>query len=154
MRGLKTAPKSVDEYLDRLEAGHRATLEKVRRAIHAAAPGAEECISYGVPGFRLGGRVLLHMGAAAKHCAMYPGAHPIRALGKALAGYDTSKGTLRFPVGEPPPAALLRALVRARVEELAASKPPKTPGAKRTGSSDRKGAGPARRTASKLEKLR
>lgn len=115
---MKTAPASVAAYLAKLPAPHRAALQKVRAAILAAAPGAEECISYGIPAIRVNGRVLLHFGAAAKHCALYPGARPVRELAAELAGYATSKGTVRFAPGAPPPATLVRKLVRVRITEL------------------------------------
>ena len=120
---MKTGPQTVDAYLALLEPMQRAALQKLRRSILAAAPGAEECISYGIPGFRLDGRMLVHMGAATKHCAFYPGAHPIRVLGDALEGYDTSKGTIRFAADAPLPAALVRRLVKVRIDELPAKRP-------------------------------
>ncbi len=70
-------PKTIDEYLAPLSNEQRAALEKLRRAIKSAAPRAEECISYRIPAFRLGGRILVAFGAAANHCAFYPGAYPI-----------------------------------------------------------------------------
>jgi uncharacterized protein YdhG (YjbR/CyaY superfamily) len=66
--------------------------------------------------------MLVGFGAAAKHCAFYPGAYPIKALEKELQAYDLSKGTIRFPVDEPLPAALVRKLVKARIAEYAAKK--------------------------------
>ncbi len=112
-------PKTIDEYLAPLAADHRAALEKLRRDIHAAAPGVVECISYRIPGFRLDGRLLVSLGDAAKHCAFYPGSHPIEALAEELAAYDTSKGTIRFPPDKPLPAALVRKIVAARIAESA-----------------------------------
>lgn len=120
---MKAGPKTIDAYLSLLDDRQRSALQKLRTAILAAAPGAEECISYGIPGFRLDGRVLVHIGAAAKHCAFYPGTQPILALGKALEGYDTSKGTIRFSADAPLPAALVRRLVKARIEEMSAKRP-------------------------------
>jgi uncharacterized protein YdhG (YjbR/CyaY superfamily) len=115
-----TSPQSVDDYLAGLSVEKRAALQYLRRAIKVAAPKAVECISYGIPAFRLDGRVLVHIGAAAKHCAFYPGAHPIEAHKKALAAYDTSKGTIRFPPDAPLPATLVRKLVKTRIAEQAA----------------------------------
>ncbi len=74
--------KTIDEYLARVSATQRGALEKLRRDIKAAAPDAEECISYDIPGYRLGSRLLVSFGAAKNHCAFYPGAHPIRAHGR------------------------------------------------------------------------
>ena len=118
MRG--TPATTIDEYLQALSVEKRAALQHLRRAIKAAAPSAEECISYGIPAFRVDGRVLVHIGAAAKHCAFYPGAYPIEAHAKDLAAYDTSKGTIRFPADRPLPAALVRKLVKARLAQQAA----------------------------------
>jgi len=129
---VQRKPQSIDEYLALLSDEKRATLQKLRRAIKAAAPGVEECISYQIPAFRLRGRMLVAFGAAAKHCAFYPGAFPIRSHKNELKGYDTSKGTIRFPVGRPLPATLVRKLVRARITEYAVQRPdPARGGARR-----------------------
>ena len=74
-RGAKSGAKTqtFDGYLAALSAEKRAALEKLRQAIRAAAPQAEECISYGVPAFRLNGKLLVALGAAANHCSFYPG---------------------------------------------------------------------------------
>jgi uncharacterized protein YdhG (YjbR/CyaY superfamily) len=97
-----------------VSADKRAALQKVRSAIKAAAPKAEECISYQLPAFRLNGKFLVAYGAAANHCAFYPGS-VIRVLKSELKGYDTSKGTLRFPAEKPLPATLVRKLVKLRM---------------------------------------
>jgi uncharacterized protein YdhG (YjbR/CyaY superfamily) len=114
---MSDSPRSIDDYLSRLSENKREALEKIRKAIRAAAPRAEECISYQLPAFRLDGRMLVWFGAASRHCSFYPGAEPIRAHRRDLEGYDTSKGTVRFPVDRPLPAALVRKLVQARVAE-------------------------------------
>ena len=108
---------TIDEYLAPLSDDKRVALEKLRRAIAAGAPNAEECISYGIPTFRLDGTMLVSFGAAAKHCAFYTESYPIAALRNELSAYDTSKGTIRFPANRPLPAALVRKIVKARVAE-------------------------------------
>jgi uncharacterized protein YdhG (YjbR/CyaY superfamily) len=108
-------PQTIDEYLAPLSNEKRAALQKLRRAIQSAAPKAEECISYQVPAFRLGGRMLVAFGAAAKHCAFYPGAYPVEAHKDELTAYDTSKGTIRFQANRPLPATLVRKLVKAQI---------------------------------------
>ncbi len=110
-------PSTVDEYLSRLPADQRAALERLRAVVHATAPAAEECITYGVCGFRLNG-MLVGFGATRTHCAFYlfSGA-TIAEHRDALAGYDTTKGAIRFQPDSPLPAALVRRLVRARVAE-------------------------------------
>ncbi|OGO48993.1 MAG: hypothetical protein A2Z30_02495 [Chloroflexi bacterium RBG_16_64_43] len=118
---MSRKPKTIDEYLAPLSSEKRAALEKLRRAIRSAAPKAEECISYRVPAFRLGGRMLVAFGAAANHCAFYPGAFPVEAHKNELKAYDTSKGTIRFQADRPLPAILVRKLVRTRIAERAAA---------------------------------
>jgi uncharacterized protein YdhG (YjbR/CyaY superfamily) len=117
---MKAQPESIDDYLATLSKDKRATLEKLRQAIQAAAPKAEECISYRIPGFRLDGKLLVSFGAAANHCAFYPGARPVQAHKTELKAYDATKGTIRFPIDRPLPAALVRKLVKTRIAEYAA----------------------------------
>ena len=119
---MSTKPQTIDEYLAPLSSEKRAALEKLRRAIKSAAPNAEECISYQIPGFRLGGRLLVAFGAATNHCAFYPGALPVEAHKEELKAYGTSKGTIRFPADSPLPATLVRKLVKTRIAEHAAQR--------------------------------
>jgi uncharacterized protein YdhG (YjbR/CyaY superfamily) len=120
---MKRKPKNIDEYLASISDDKRAALERLRKTIKSAAPKAEECISYGLAAFRLDGRPLVAFGAASNHCAFYPmSSSTVTAHRKELEGYDTSKGTIRFPVEKPLPAALVRKLVRARIAENEAGK--------------------------------
>ena len=112
-------PKSTGSYLATLDKDKRSALQKLRKAIKAAAPQAEECISYGLPAFRLHGKFLVAYGAAANHCAFYPGS--VTQMAKQdLRGYDTSKGTIRFPPNKPLPSTLIRKLVKFRMAKQAA----------------------------------
>ena len=124
-------PQTIDEYLAPLSDEKRAALEKLRRDIKAAVPKAQECISYQIPAFRLGGRLLVGFGAAVNHCSFYPGAHPIESHKDELKAYSTSKGTIRFPADSPLPATLVRKLVKTRIAEYAAKKPAAAGGPKR-----------------------
>src|SRR5260370_41843401 len=115
---MAAKPKSIDVYLAALSADKRAALEKLRKIIRAAAPKAEDCISYGIPAFRLDGRMLVGLGATANHCAFYPmSSSTILAHKDELRDYDTSKGTIRFQADKPLPVALVRKLVKARIAE-------------------------------------
>ncbi len=130
------AAGTIDEYLAPLPADKRAALQWLRRQIKAAAPDAEECISYGIPAFRLDGKLLVHFGAAAKHCAFYPGGI-VERFAEELAGYDTSKGTIRFPPDAPLPADLIRTILRAQIARRGAAAKgrraaPKRPAPRRT----------------------
>ena len=114
----KAKPKTVDEYLAALSSDKRAALERLRKTIRAAAPGAEECISYQIPAFRLDGQWLVWFGAAANHCAIYGVANTDN---DELKDYDISgKGTIRFQADNPLPATLVRKLVKARIARNAA----------------------------------
>ena len=113
---MTTKPKTHDDYLARVSSDKRAALQKLRRTIKAAAPKAEECISYQVPAFRLNGKFLVAYAAAANHCAFYPGS-VLTDLKRELRNYSTSKGTLRFPADKPLPAALVRKLMTLRMAQ-------------------------------------
>ena len=111
---------TTDEYLAALGAEQRGALEKLRRTIRAAARGAEECISYRLPAFRRDG-MLVAFGATENHCAFYLMSPTVLDdFEEDLKGYSTSKGTIRFQPAKPLPAALVRKLVRARLDENAA----------------------------------
>jgi uncharacterized protein YdhG (YjbR/CyaY superfamily) len=115
---VATKPQTIDEYLAGLSAENRTALQKVRRAIHAAAPGTVECISYGMPAFRLNGQLIAGFKAAASHCSFHPmSGETVATLAADLAGYDTSRGTIRFSARTGLPATLVRKLVRARISE-------------------------------------
>lgn len=114
------APRTIDEYLAAVREDQRAVLQKLRQTIQAAVPQAEECISYGLAAFRLNGKPLVAFGASARHCAFYPmNATTVAAYHQELQGYDTSKGTIRFPAAKPLPVSLVRKLVKARIAENA-----------------------------------
>jgi uncharacterized protein YdhG (YjbR/CyaY superfamily) len=119
---MPAKPKTIDEYLAAVSDDKRAALEKLRKSIRAAAPKAEECISYGIPAFRLDGKGLVGFGAAAKHCSFYPmSGATIAALKEDLQRYEKTKGSIHFSAEKPLPAALVRKIVKARIEQIRAS---------------------------------
>jgi len=112
-------PRTIDEYLAGLGAAQRDALQKVRRAVRAAAPKAEECISYGMPAFRLNGKLIAGFRGAANHCSFHPmSGATVATLEEDLVGYDTSPGTIRFAPRPGLPATLVRKLVKTRIAEL------------------------------------
>ena len=114
---MAARPKTIDEYLAALSEDKRAALEKLRKTIRAAAPKAEECISYQLAAFRQNG-MLVAFGATANHCAFYlMSSSTVDAHKDELKDYDTSKGTIRFQADKPLPVALVRKLVKARIAE-------------------------------------
>jgi uncharacterized protein YdhG (YjbR/CyaY superfamily) len=116
-KGSATA-KSVDEYLAGIAEPARSTLTRMREVIRSAVPAeAIETISYGIPTFKYKGS-LVWFAAFSDHCSLFPTAAVIEAFRDELKGYQISKGTIRFPVDKPLPAALLRKLVKARVAHV------------------------------------
>ena len=111
----KLRAKTFDGFLSALGPEKRAALENLRKTIRGTVPNAEECISYGIPAFRLNGKFLVGLGAGANHCSFYPGS-ALDDFRDELKGYDTSKGTIRFQPRKPLPATLVRKLVRARIK--------------------------------------
>ena len=115
---MAAKPQTIDEYLAGVSPENRAALQKVRRAVHAAAPGAEECISYGIPAFRLKGKLIAGFKAVASGCSFHPmSGDTVATLEADLAGYETSKGTIRFLARDGLPATLVRKLVKTRIAE-------------------------------------
>ena len=116
MSSTKIKPKAIDEYLEGVKADQRVALEKLRKTIRTVAPEAEECISYGLPAFRLNGHPLVAFGAWANHCAFYPmSSAVVKAFQDQLTDFDTSKGTIRFSTDKPLPAAMVKKMVKARI---------------------------------------
>lgn len=115
-----TGARNVDEYLAAVPKDARATLERVRQTIQSIVPDADEVISYQMPTFKHKGRMLISFAAFSEHCSLFPGAAPIAAHQKELKAYPTSKGTIRFPIGKPLPATLVRKLIKARIKEIEA----------------------------------
>jgi len=109
----------LDAYIATLPPDQRSAMQKIRKAISAAAARAEESFSYGLPAFRLDGRPLVCFGASTNHCSFHPmSPSVIRAHAADLKDYETSKGTIRFTAARPLPATLVRKLVKARIAEL------------------------------------
>jgi uncharacterized protein YdhG (YjbR/CyaY superfamily) len=118
-----TAPKTVDEYLALVPEPAQSTLNKIRAAIRSAAPReAIEAISYGIPAFKYKG-TLVWFAAFSNHCSLFPTASVIEMFKDELKDFSISKGTIQFPTDKPLPDALVKKLVKARVEQIKDKKP-------------------------------
>ncbi len=111
------AAKNFDEYLAGAPESARSTLNKLRATIRSIVPpGATEVISYRIPAFKHR-EVLVWFAAFSNHCSLFPTASVIEAFKTELNGFSTSKGTIHFPTDKPLPTALIKRLVKARVEQ-------------------------------------
>lgn len=111
----------VEAYLAAQPEPQQRTLRSVRAVLVRLLPHADECIKYGVPALALGGTGVAGYAGFAKHCAYFPmSGSVVETAGPVLDGYVVSKGGVQFPIDRPPPVALLRQLVRLRLDEAAA----------------------------------
>ena len=119
----KATSRTVEEYLARVPEPARSTLNKVRATIDSVVPKeTSEVISYGIPAFKTPNGMLIWYAAFADHCSLFPTPSVIKAFKKELKDYRVSKGTVHFPVDKPFPAALLKKMVKARLEEMQGKK--------------------------------
>lgn len=115
---MKRRSPEVDAIHAALPPSIRKSLESIRRAVHAAAPGAEEFLTYGMPAVRYEGKPLVAWRAAAKHCAFHPlSGQTVAACAELLGGFQTSPGTVRFSPDHPLPAAIVARMVELRIAE-------------------------------------
>ena len=119
---LSKEQNDVDSYFAALPEPARSTLEKAREAVRAAAPEAEETISYQIPTFKYRGRPLIYLAGFKDHCSVFPTSDSewksFKEELKAAGAKRTGKGTLQFPVDKPLPAALLKKMVKMRLKEI------------------------------------
>jgi uncharacterized protein YdhG (YjbR/CyaY superfamily) len=107
---------TIDEYISSFPKNVQKILREIKRSLREAAPEAEEAISYQIPTFKLNGN-LVHFAAFKNHIGFYPGSKAIKIFSKELESYETSKGTVRFPLDKPMPLLLIKKIVRYRVKE-------------------------------------
>jgi len=116
MENNKTGFTSIDEYIGTFPAEIQSKLEAVRAPIKAAAPEAQEKISYQMPTFFLNGN-LVHFAAFKKHIGFYPAPRGLEAFKDELSGYKGAKGSVQFPLDQPLPLELIGKIVKFRLAE-------------------------------------
>jgi uncharacterized protein YdhG (YjbR/CyaY superfamily) len=118
---------AIDAYLATVSGDNREALEKLRKTIRSIVPDAEECISYRIPAFRLGGKVVAGFCARADGCSYFPfSGTTFRTLAEDIARYEHTKSSLHFDARAGLPASLVRKLLKARIAETKAKKTVKT----------------------------
>jgi uncharacterized protein YdhG (YjbR/CyaY superfamily) len=116
----KTSFRTVDDYIAAQPEANRAVLERVRGIIHKALPRADEVISYQIPAYKVPGGIAIFFAGWKKHYSLYPASAALVAAFKdALAPYELSKGTIRFPLNDKVPAKLIERIVKLRAKEVA-----------------------------------
>lgn len=111
---------TVAEYMQDIPAQTIERIDELQAAIKAAVPKAEEVISYNMPAYKLNGKVLVYFAAYAKHVGFYPTASPMEVFAEELSKYKTSKGAVQFPLDKKMPAALVKKIVKYRIQQEAA----------------------------------
>ncbi len=115
---VRAEGSKIDGYLATTRGDKRTALDNLRKTIRSIVPKAEECICYGLPAFRLDGKIVAGFSATAKGCSYYPfSGTTLRTLAGDLRGYDKTKSALHFRPDEPLPATLVRKLIETRIVE-------------------------------------
>ena len=116
MDNNKSGFNSIDEYIATFPQDIQKILQEIRAVVKAAAPEAEEKISYQMPTFTLNGN-LVHFAAFKNHIGFYPTPSGTQAFQKELSVYKGAKGSVQFPIDEPMPLKLISRIVKFRVAE-------------------------------------
>ena len=112
----RMAPADIDDYIDGFSPNVQKILQKIRKTIQKAAPGAEEAISYQIPTFKLNGN-LIYFAGFQNHVSVYPAPRGAKEFKEELAVYEGGKGTVRFPLNEPIPYDLITRITKYRVQQ-------------------------------------
>ena len=117
MKATKVTFKSIDQYIGTFPEDMQKILEELRATIKAAAPEAEETISYNIPTFKMNGRYLIYFAGWKNHISLYPIPVGSEAFNKQVAKYAEGKGTLKFPLDKPLPLKLITKIVKLKLDE-------------------------------------
>ena len=114
---MRTDFQTVDEYIRTFPESVQARLNEVRSIIRSKAPGANECISYGMPAYKSNGKPLVYFAAFKSHIGFYATPTGHEAFKDDLKIYKQGKGSVQFPLDQPLPVDLIKRIVTFRVEE-------------------------------------
>lgn len=106
---------NIEEYISNFPEDVQVKLEEMRTLLHTLVPDAEESISYGIPTLKYKKKNLIHFAAFKNHIGLYPGAKTIEDFLPELSKYNTSKGTVQFPLSEKLPVALIKKITKYRL---------------------------------------
>lgn len=106
---------NIDEYISNFPKEVQGKLIEIRQLLHSLVPDAEETISYGIPTLKYKKKNLIHFAAFKEHIGLYPGAKTIEDLSPELSKYNTSKGTVQFPLSQKLPVALIKKITKYRL---------------------------------------
>jgi uncharacterized protein YdhG (YjbR/CyaY superfamily) len=113
------SPREVNRYLATVDEPQRGTLETLRKSILEVVPEAEQCISYGMPAFKVQGKTVAGFAEFKHHLSYLPHSGSVLpALGDDVDGYEKSKGSLHFAIDKPLPKRLVKKLVTTRMRQL------------------------------------
>ncbi len=112
--------KSVDAYIASQPEAIRGILAQVRKALRDSVPGAEEVIAYKMPTYKVDGETILHFAGWKQHYSLYPATERVMAaFEQELEPYKIHKATIRFPISQPVPVALIARIAKFRAREVA-----------------------------------
>jgi uncharacterized protein YdhG (YjbR/CyaY superfamily) len=121
---MRDKPETIDAYLATLRRDRRGPLESLRRAVRRVVPAAEECISYGIPAFRVEGGIVAGFAATKDGYSYYPfSGQTLAELASEVGEFQGTKSSLHFWAERPLPVTLLRKLLRARLAEIRRRRP-------------------------------
>jgi uncharacterized protein YdhG (YjbR/CyaY superfamily) len=131
----KIAFKTIDDYIDAQRDASKPVLHRIRSILRKALPAAEEVISYGIPAYKLHGRVVLYFAGWKEHYSLYPaGDRLVTEFKDELSPYKISKGTIRFSLSEPVRAKLIERIAKFRANEVTQREQSKVAGSGKRGS--------------------
>lgn len=110
--------KTIDEYLANVSSSQRTELERIRKIVAKTVPEAEECISYGMPTFKLKGKYLFYFAAFKNHMSIFPGSYLVEATKEKLTKFKISKGTVQFTADNPIPEDTIKEIVLLRKADI------------------------------------